>query len=82
MKKQQLLFWGQILLFIFFQQVLGQSTSYAQNLMAQNDTIFISSDALQNQQTVPISIFNNDQIDSLSFEFIDVTIFNTPIGYL
>lgn len=82
MKKQQLLFWGQILLFIFFQQVLGQSTSYAQNLMAQNDTIFISSDALQNQQTVPISIFNNDQIDSLSFEFIDITIFNTPIGYL
>ena len=56
MKKQQLLFWGQILLFIFFQQVLGQSTSYAQNLMAQNDTIFISSDALQNQQTVPISM--------------------------
>lgn len=66
----------------FLQYGLGQTPIYAQTLNAQNDTIFVSADAIQSQQITWISIFNNDQIDSLSFDFIDVSILNEPLGYL
>lgn len=68
----------------FLQYGLGQTPIYAQTqiLNAQNDTIFLSADDIQSQQLIWISIFNNDQIDSLSFDFIDVSILNEPLGYL
>ena len=68
---------------VFLQCFWGQTLIYAQTqLHAQNDTIFVSTDAIQNQQLIWISIFNNDQIDSLAFDFIDVSILNEPLGYL
>lgn len=62
--------------------VASTTTAWAQMLVAHNDTIFLDSQAVQNQEMVLLDIITNDQFDLGDFDEVYIVVDSIPNGFL